>query len=112
RRVPHPFSQQARLCGEGDGRFAGADRPGIPVWLLHAAQHLADRNLPGTAGDRINSPRPATLLEGNALADPAPFKYRAFLSYSHRDKGWGEWLHRALETYAIGKDLIGRATPA
>ena len=46
------------------------------------------------------------------MADPAPFKYRAFLSYSHRDKGWGEWLHRALETYAIGKDLIGRATPA
>jgi eukaryotic-like serine/threonine-protein kinase len=46
------------------------------------------------------------------LADPAPFKYRAFLSYSHRDKRWGEWLHRDLETYAIGKDLIGRATAA
>ena len=46
------------------------------------------------------------------MADPAPFKYRAFLSYSHRDKAWGEWLHRALETYRIGKDLVGRATPA
>lgn len=45
------------------------------------------------------------------MADPAPFKYRAFLSYSHRDKAWGEWLHRALETYRIEKDLVGRATP-
>lgn len=46
------------------------------------------------------------------MVDPASFKYRAFLSYSHRDKAWGEWLHRALETYRIGKDLVGRATPA
>ena len=44
------------------------------------------------------------------MADPAPFKYRAFLSYSHRDKAWGEWLHRALESYRIEKDLVGRAT--
>ena len=46
------------------------------------------------------------------MADPAPFKYRAFLSYSHRDKAWGERLHRALETYRIGRDLVGRTTPA
>jgi len=45
------------------------------------------------------------------LADTAPFKFRAFLSYSHRDKAWGAWLHRALERYRIGKDLVGRATP-
>lgn len=44
------------------------------------------------------------------MAEPAPFKYRAFLSYSHRDKAWVEWLHHALETYRIGKDLVGRAT--
>jgi len=42
----------------------------------------------------------------------APFKYRAFLSYSHRDKTWGEWLHRALESYRVDKDLVGRVTPA
>jgi tetratricopeptide (TPR) repeat protein len=46
------------------------------------------------------------------VAEPAPFKYRAFLSYSHRDRAWGEWLHRALETQRIDKDLIGRPTPA
>ena len=44
------------------------------------------------------------------MADPAPFKYRAFLSYSHRDKTWGAWLHRTLEAYRIDKDLVGRET--
>jgi hypothetical protein len=37
-------------------------------------------------------------------------RYRAFLSYSHRDKAWGKWLHSALEGYRIGADLVGRKT--
>jgi hypothetical protein len=44
------------------------------------------------------------------VADAIPFKYRAFLSYSHRDKAWVKWLHSALEGYCIDKDLIGRDT--
>lgn len=36
------------------------------------------------------------------------FKYRAFISYSHRDKAWGDWLHRKLETYKVPKVLAGR----
>ena len=28
-----------------------------------------------------------------------PFKYRAFISYSHSDEKWARWLHRSLETY-------------
>jgi TIR domain len=40
----------------------------------------------------------------------AGFKYRAFLSYSHRDSGWAKWLHRSLEEYWIDKDLVGRET--
>jgi tetratricopeptide (TPR) repeat protein len=40
------------------------------------------------------------------------FKYRAFLSYSHRDKAWGKWLHSALERYRIDPDLVGRNTSA
>src|SRR5262249_43071346 len=47
-----------------------------------------------------------------SVAETAPIKYRAFLSYSHRDATWGKWLHSALEGYRIGKDMIGRATPA
>ncbi len=36
------------------------------------------------------------------------FKYYAFISYSHMDKKWGDWLHRALETYRVPKRLIGQ----
>jgi hypothetical protein len=43
--------------------------------------------------------------------ETARFKYRAFLSYSHRDTAWGKWLHAALERYAVDKELIGRETP-
>jgi tetratricopeptide (TPR) repeat protein len=46
------------------------------------------------------------------VSELVPFKYRAFLSYSHRDKAWGKWLHAALEGYRIDKDLAGRDTPA
>jgi hypothetical protein len=45
------------------------------------------------------------------LAIVEAFKYRAFFSYSHRDAAWAKWLHRALESYRIDKDLIGRETP-
>jgi WD40 repeat protein len=34
-------------------------------------------------------------------------KYWAFLSYSHRDAKWGDWLHKALETYRVPRRLIG-----
>jgi len=39
------------------------------------------------------------------MTAPVAFKYRAFLSYSHRDKVWGDWLHPALERYQIPRDL-------
>ena len=35
-------------------------------------------------------------------------KYWAFLSYSHTDKKWGDWLHRALETYRVPRRLVGK----
>src|SRR5262245_35081646 len=46
-----------------------------------------------------------------SLAGTAAIRDRAFLSYSHRDRAWGKWLHSALESYRIDKDLIGRETP-
>jgi len=36
------------------------------------------------------------------------YKYWAFISYSHQDKKWGDWLHKALETYRIPSKLVGR----
>ncbi len=38
------------------------------------------------------------------------FKYKAFISYSHKDEKWCSWLHRRLENYKIPKPLIGRET--
>lgn len=38
--------------------------------------------------------------------------YRAFISYSHRDKAWADWLHKALETYRVPPRLIGEHTNA
>ena len=46
------------------------------------------------------------------MSEPVPLKYRAFLSYSHRDRSFGKWLHSALEGIRIDKDLVGRETPA
>ena len=37
-------------------------------------------------------------------------QYRAFLSYSHRDARWANWLHKALETYHPPKILVGTPT--
>jgi tetratricopeptide (TPR) repeat protein len=37
-------------------------------------------------------------------------RYRAFLSYSHRDKSAADWLHGALERYRVAADLVGRET--
>src|SRR5271167_3149805 len=37
-------------------------------------------------------------------------KYRAFISYSHRDSRWASWLHSSLERYRPPKALIGTVT--
>jgi tetratricopeptide (TPR) repeat protein len=39
------------------------------------------------------------------------FRYRAFISYSHRDEAVTSWLHRALETYPLPEKLVGAPTP-
>ena len=38
-------------------------------------------------------------------------KYRAFISYSHRDRAVAGWLHRAIEGYRLPAKLVGRPTP-
>jgi tetratricopeptide (TPR) repeat protein len=40
------------------------------------------------------------------------YRYKAFISYSHRDASVAQWLHKALETYRAPKHLIGRQTAA
>lgn len=34
-------------------------------------------------------------------------QYVAFISYSHRDTAWGDWLHKSLETYKVPSSLRG-----
>jgi hypothetical protein len=38
-------------------------------------------------------------------------RYRAFISYSHKDAAFGRRLHRRLENYRVPKRLVGRITP-
>jgi tetratricopeptide (TPR) repeat protein len=38
------------------------------------------------------------------------YKYRAFISYSHKDEEWASWLHKALETFKVPKYLVGETT--
>lgn len=37
-----------------------------------------------------------------------PFRYRAFISYSHKDRRWADWLHRELERYKVPPRLALR----
>ena len=39
-------------------------------------------------------------------------RYFAFISYSHQDKLWADWLHKALETYRVPSRLVGQTTAA
>jgi len=41
---------------------------------------------------------------------PTAIKYRAFLSYSHRDKELADWLHRELERFRVPSALAGKLT--
>ncbi len=57
--------------------------------------------------------KPHTKIAGGVSAVNAgkvPARYRAFLSYSHRDEMWATWLHRALEVYRPPKHLVGLVT--
>jgi len=38
------------------------------------------------------------------------YKYRAFISYSHKDEKWASWLHKALETFRVPKYIVGKTT--
>lgn len=57
------------------------------------------------------------MLDTQAQHDPSTpptFRYDAFISYRHvePDRGWAKWLHGALETYRVPKELVKKGIPA
>jgi len=36
------------------------------------------------------------------------WRYRAFISYSHKDESWAKWLQKAIETYRVPGSIIGQ----
>lgn len=60
----------------------------------------------------INRQRPARAAVPRAFRYPSGverFRYKAFISYSHRDRQWASWLQRALERYRVPRRLVGTA---
>ncbi|HEX4861088.1 MAG TPA: hypothetical protein VFV07_07605, partial [Rhizomicrobium sp.] len=53
---------------------------------------------------------PSYTSTGTGRCVAETFKYRAFISYSHADTAWVDWLHRALESYRVPRGLAGMAT--
>ncbi len=53
--------------------------------------------------DRADAGREPHVIAPHAL-------YFAFLSYSHVNSGWGEWLHDALEKFRVPSSIAGRLT--
>ena len=43
------------------------------------------------------------------MAAEFPTKYHAFISYSHHDARWAKWIHRALESYRLPRELAEQA---
>lgn len=40
------------------------------------------------------------------------FKYKAYISYSHKNERWAKWLLRAIESYRVPRKLVGMTTRA
>lgn len=38
------------------------------------------------------------------------YRYWAFISYSHHDSRWGQWLHSAIERYRVPSHIVGKNT--
>ena len=49
-------------------------------------------------------------MHARSEAGERNFKYWAFISYSHADARWGDWLHRKLECYRVPRGLIGKSS--
>jgi tetratricopeptide (TPR) repeat protein len=44
-------------------------------------------------------------------APVASYKFRAFISYSHKDRDWAARIQKRIENYRVPRELVGRKTP-
>ncbi len=69
---------------------------------------------PGGGGKHADSAVPDEICpmnpEPTSPDAAASYKYWAFISYSHADAKWAEWLHKQLETFHVPRRLVGRQT--
>ena len=100
--------------GMGVGRSKPASAEGgadgsrrVRVDVLEAMIHAAEKSAKSSSVSTIILFR---VLEGSAITVSAEYKYRAFISYSHKDEKWASWLHNALETFKVPKHLVGQET--
>ena len=63
--------------------------------------------MPPTSVERAGDKEPASTTMPPPAAN-SDYKYWAFISYSHSDEQWAQWLHTELETYRVPRRLVGR----
>jgi len=62
--------------------------------------------------DRDKTARPGPRARARGALGLQDYRYRAFISYSHEDKSWADWLIKSLETFRVPSRLVGTVTPA
>jgi tetratricopeptide (TPR) repeat protein len=107
------------VCAINSHQCRGRSSPALRRRILRPNQvepspvSRAFKRAVGVADIVAGRPRDACVMRRGPRAGDADVdqpKYRAFISYSHRDAYWGAWLHRALESYRPPKSLIGTVT--
>jgi WD40 repeat protein len=84
-----------------DGAFVvGSD-------ISHATLSDSDEN---GLGDLAAALRAEVERRQRGIPATGGYRFKSFLSYSHRDKTDARWLHRALERYRLPRQLVGRHT--
>jgi len=56
--------------------------------------------------------RPSCAFAENMTCVNNNFKFKAYISYSHRNERWAAWLHTTLESYRVPRKLVGTSTAA
>src|SRR5215471_14241860 len=94
-------------CSASRKRLDAPAHPHLRVTIrISSCEYRCERSAAGRSSSPTTAPGPRRSCSMNV----PEFRYRAFISYSHQDRAWADWLHRALETYRVPRRLVGRRT--